>query len=370
MVKRILIAGAFALLGGVSFYALNSGMVSFPIPGKTTASAQTAATSERRGQSRPAPVEVADAKQSASVTEILAVGSLMSDESVEVTSEAAGRVEEILFEEGHQVKAGDVLVKLDESLMQAELKDAEARLELAEATYERNRSLQKTGAVAKQAFEEARTNLDVARAAVELARARSAMMQVKAPFDGVLGFRTVSAGAYVTAGSKLVNLEKIDELKVAFSVPEVFLTQVSPGQTVEVTVDARPGETYEGTVYAINPQVDVNGRALQVRARLNNTDLKLRPGLLARVIVKGQDEKQVVTVPESAIVPRGGETLVYRLENGKAVETLVTIGRRRNGQVEILEGLTANAQVVTAGQSRLKNGSEVEIVTPAGGAGG
>ena len=361
------------LLAGISFYALNSGTITIPPGWRFETSAQLPAGQgggERRGQRGPAPVEVAEAQEIVSATEILAVGSLMSDESVEVTSEAAGRVEQILFEEGKQVKAGDVLVRLDPALTQAELKDTEARLELAQAAYNRNRALQKTGAVAEQAFEEARTNLEVARAAVELARTRTAMTEVKAPFDGILGFRTVSVGAYVTAGTKLVNLEKIDQLKVQFSLPEVYLSQLSPGQKVQITVDAWPGDVYEGTVYAINPHVDVNGRALQARATLLNNGLKLRPGLLARVIIKGKDEKRVVTVPESAVVSRGGETLIYRLENGKALETQVTLGRRRNGQVEIIEGLKPNTQVVTAGQARLRNGSEVEIVTPAASTGG
>lgn len=373
MRRRVFVSLVLLLLAGMSFYALNSGVIQVPVVGRSEATApsgQGQGEGERRGQRGPAPVEVAEAQAAVSATEILAVGSLMSDESVEVTSETSGRVEEIQFEEGTQAKAGEVLVRLDPSLVQAELKDAEARLELAQANYERNRSLQKTGAVARQSYEEARSNLEVARAAVELARTRAGMMEVKAPFDGVLGFRTVSVGAYVTAGTKLVNLEKINALKVQFSVPEVFLGQVSLGQKVEVTVDAWPGVTYEGMVYAINPHVDVNGRALQVRASLVNDDLKLRPGLLARVIVKGKDEKPVVLVPESAIVSRGGETLIYRLENGKALEARVIIGRRRNGQVEIIEGLEPHTQVVTAGQGRLRNGSEVEIVTPAASIGG
>jgi membrane fusion protein, multidrug efflux system len=369
MVKRILIVAALALLGVASFYALNRGMVRFPIAGKSDA-AQTTLRRDDGGQRRPVPVEVANAEAAVSVTEILAIGSLISDESVEVTSEAAGRVKQILFEEGNAVKSGDVLVRLDDALAVAEVRDAEARLGLAQTSYDRSRSLQKSGAATKQSFDEAMTNLEVAKAAVELARTRAAMMQVNAPFDGILGFRTVSVGAYVTAGTKLVNLEKIDELKVEFSVPEVFLAQLSPGQKVEITVDAWPGETYEGTVYAINPHVDVNGRALQVRATLVNADMKLRPGLLARIVVKGKDERQVVAIPESAIVPRGGETFVYRLENGKAVETPVQVGRRRNGIVEILKGLAPNAQVVTAGHARLKDGNEVEVVTAESGASG
>ena len=147
------------LLSGMSFYALNSGKIriplDIPLPGRSEATAQpgTGQGGERRGQRGPAPVEVAEAQEAVSATEILAIGSLMSDESVEVTSEASGRVAEILFEEGKRVKNGDVLIRLDPSLTQAELKDTEARLELAQANYARNHSLRKTGAVDEQAYE-------------------------------------------------------------------------------------------------------------------------------------------------------------------------------------------------------------------------
>jgi membrane fusion protein (multidrug efflux system) len=370
MVKRFLIVMALALLGVASYYALDRGMVKWPLALRQDVAAKATLRPDDRSQRRPVPVEVANAEPAVSTMEILAIGSLASDESVEVTSEAAGRVKEILFEEGNAVKKGDVLVRLDDALAVAEVKDAEARLGLAQTTYDRSRSLQKSGAATKQSYDEAATNLRVAQAAVDLAQTRAAMMQVNAPFDGILGFRTISVGAYVTAGTKLVNLEKIDKLKVEFSVPEVFLAQLSTGQKIEVTVDAWPGEVYEGTVYAINPHIDVNGRALQVRASLVNAGMKLRPGLLARVTLKGKDERQVVAIPESAIVPRGGETFVYRLENGRAIETPVVVGRRRNGIVEILKGLAPNAQVVTAGHARLKDGNEVEVVTAESGASG
>ena len=151
-------------------------------------------------------------------------------------------------------------------------------------------------------------------------------MQVNAPFDGILGFRAVSVGAYVTAGTKLVNLEKIDKLKVEFSVPEVFLAQLSPGQKIEVTVDAWPGEVYEGSVYAINPHVDVNGRALQVRASLVNAGMKLKPGLLARSYAEGQGRTAGGRHSGKRHRAARGETFVYRLENGRAVETPVVGG--------------------------------------------
>jgi len=158
-----------------------------------------------------------------------------------------------------------------------------------------------------------------------------------------------------------VNLEKIDELKVDFKVPELRLSEIRVGQTVEVS-DALPNRKFAGTIYAIDPLVDANGRALQIRARLANGDRILRPGLFARITIKGRDEQNVVWVPESAINPRGGETFVYRVQDSKAVETKVRLGERKGGNVQI-EGLNADTTVVTAGHQRLRDGAAVEVVT-------
>jgi membrane fusion protein, multidrug efflux system len=159
-----------------------------------------------------------------------------------------------------------------------------------------------------------------------------------------------------------VNLEKIDILKIDFKLPEQFLPAVDVGQKVDVIVDALPGRTFTGEIYAIDPQVDVNGRALQLRARLPNADVVLRPGLFARILVKGKLLRDVVLAPESAIVPRGGETFVFVIDSGKAVETQVKLGERRGAEVEILEGLKPGTEIVTAGQLKLRNGATVEIV--------
>jgi membrane fusion protein (multidrug efflux system) len=140
---------------------------------------------------------------------------------------------------------------------------------------------------------------------------------------------------------------------------------VAVGQTVDVIVDALPGKTFQGEIYAIDPQVDVNGRALALRARIPNDDFALRPGLFARVLVKGKQTREVVLAPEAAIVPRGGETYVYRIENGKAMETKVKLGERRGAEVEIVEGVVPNTQLVTAGQLKLRNGIGVEVIDSA-----
>jgi membrane fusion protein (multidrug efflux system) len=161
----------------------------------------------------------------------------------------------------------------------------------------------------------------------------------------------------------LANLEKIDRLKVNFSVPEFYLAKLGVGQKIEITADALPGTRFEGEIYAIDPAIDVNGRAIKVKATLSNEDGKLRPGLLARITVKGAP-RTAVTIPESALFSRGGDYLVFKTDNGKAKETKVLAGRRENGFVEILEGVEAGQQVVIAGQARLRDGADVEIVPP------
>lgn len=311
---------------------------------------------------RAVAVEVATVRAVRTSTDIRAIGSLQSDETVQLAPEIAGRVSEIDFVEGTSVKAGDILVRLDDALARAEVKDAEARLSLAEANNERARQLSRTGNVTERSRDEAVTNLETARAAVELSRTRLEKHLLRAPFDGIAGVRRVSVGAFVAVGTPVVNIEKIDSLKVDFKVPEIHLTAISPGQIVDVTVDAIPGRTFEGKIYAINPQIDVNGRALQVRASIDNTDLLLRPGLFARILIKGAIERDAVVVPESAILPRAGGNFVFRVEQGLARQVRVRLGERSSGQVEVAEGLNPGDVVVTAGQHKLRDGAPVESV--------
>jgi membrane fusion protein (multidrug efflux system) len=310
------------------------------------------------------PVEIANVKAATSRSDIRAVGSLQSDESVNIAPEVAGRLSEIAFLEGEQVKEGEVLIRLDDSLVRAEIAEQEARFALAQSNLERANTLAKTGNVTQRARDEATAAFESTRATLELARVRLAKHTILAPFSGVVGLRRSSVGAYIPIGTTIVNFEKIDTLKVDFSIPEIYLGDVDVGQSVLLTVDAIANRTFTATVYAINPMVDVNGRALRIRARLPNGDGMLRPGLFARLIVKGPQEQSVVIVPESAIVARGGDSFVYRVENSRAVETRVKLGERKAGFVEVLEGLIAEAIVVTAGHQRLRNGSAVEVLVP------
>ncbi|MGC1712613.1 MAG: efflux RND transporter periplasmic adaptor subunit [Methyloceanibacter sp.] len=323
--------------------------------------------SEAAEDSKPAvPVEASKVVAAPLSEQVTAIGTLLSDEAVTISSEIAGRLKEIHFEEGQPVEKGALLFSLDDSVYRAQLDDASAKLKLAAQTNKRTSTLFSNKYATAQSADEAASNLAVNTAAVELARVQLDKTRITAPFTGIVGLRHVSAGEYITAGQALVNLEAIDPVKADFRVPEKFLPAIRVGQTIKIKVDAFPEDSFEGRVYAIDPRLDVAGRSLLVRAMVPNRDQRLRPGLFARVTVLLQLKEDALSVPEQAIVPQGESQFVFKIVDGKAKLTKVKIGTRREGRVEIVEGLAAGDQVVTAGQLKIRDGSPVTIVGTTG----
>jgi membrane fusion protein (multidrug efflux system) len=308
-----------------------------------------------------APVEVAKVASEPLSQAITTVGSLRSDESVTIRPEVAGRIATIGFREGQPIRKGDVLIKLDASINEAEVQQARANLKLARSKYERAVDLAKSNFISGQARDEAENNLRVAEAALALVEAKFAKTEIRAPFSGVIGLRAVSVGDYVKEGADLVNLESIDLLKVDFRLPEVHMRQVQAGQTLQVTLDALPGKTFEGRVLAVNPLLDAAGRAVVVRAQVRNSDASLRPGMFARVRLVTNDQAEALVVPEQALVPQGADQFVFKIVDGKAVRAKVEVGQRRTGKVEVRSGVAAGDIIVTAGQVRLRDGMPVAI---------
>ncbi len=326
-----------------------------------------AAAAPAKGGGAPAGVAIEATKVSmAKLPQALtAVGSLRSDETVIVRPEIAGRIAQILFREGERVSKGAVLVKLDDSVQQADLDKARANLVLSKSKFERAEDLRKQGFISSQARDEAENNFKVAQADVELMQARLSKLVLHAPFAGTIGLRLVSVGEYVKEGQDIVNLESLDPLKVDFRVPELALSQVRDGQTLQVTLDAIPDQAFDGRVYAINPLIDANGRSVVIRAHVPNRDGKLRPGMFARVRLFTSDVKDSALVPEESLFPVGEDKYVYKVVDGKAQRQKVEIGQRRDGKVEIVSGLAASDVVVTAGQQKIRDGVAVRIAQPA-----
>jgi len=349
---------AIAAVGGYWFGAQRSAPVA---AGGTVAGAPGA--DKGGGGVPPVTVEATSVAVEGMPELITAVGSLRSDESITVRPEVAGRISEIAFNEGQRVAKGATLVRLDPAINAAEVQQAHANLKLAQSKYDRAVDLAKSNFISSQAKDEAENNLRVAEAAVSLADARLAKTEIRAPFSGIIGLRVVSVGDYVKEGADVVNLESIDPLKVDFRVPEIHLKQVQVGQSLNLVLDALPGKTYEGKVYAINPLVDAAGRSIVIRALVRNSDTTLRPGMFARVRLITRDERQAIRVPEQAIVPQGDDQFVYRVVDGKATRVKVDLGQRRDGRVEVRSGLAAKDVVVTAGQIKLREGQPVTIVS-------
>lgn len=292
---------------------------------------------------------------------LTAVGSLRSDETVIVRPEVAGRVAQILFQEGERVTKGHILVKLDDSVQSADLEKARANLTLSKSKFDRAEDLRAKGFLSSQARDEAENTYRVAQAEVEAMQARNAKMTIRAPFSGTIGLRLISVGDYVKEGQDLVNLESLDPLKVDFRVPENALSLVKDGQTLQVTLDAIPDKAYDGRVYAINPLIDANGRSIVIRAQVPNKDGNLRPGMFARVRLFTSGLRDTMVVPEESLFPVGDDKYVYKVVEGKALRQKIEIGARRDGRVEVMNGLTPEDVVVTAGVIKLREGAAVRV---------
>lgn len=323
------------------------------------------------GRSGPPAVEVAPVQTAPIVEEAQAVGTLAARRRVVVRPEVAGRIVAIGFSDGTLVRKGQLLVQLDDALPRAELAQAQAQLAVQQANLRRNEELVAQGFVAQRVLDESRAAVQVAQAQVDLAQARLARMRIVAPFDGVAGIRAVHIGEYVKDGTELVHLEDLSQLVVDFRLPQQLQPRVRVGQPLRLQVDAHPGQAVPARIAAIDPALDADGRALVVRAALDGGRHGLQPGMFVRVMLELGRNEAALLVPEEAIVPQGQQFFVWRLRPaaGDALPEVervaVRLGLRRDGQVQVTQGLQAGDTIVIAGQQRLqRDGTPVRIVDP------
>ena len=316
------------------------------------------------------PVELGKPEKLSWPKSVTALGSLRSDESVIVRAEQSGRITALNFKEGQPVKIGQTLVQLDDSVARAELEQARANQKLGKAKFDRAVELKERNFISGQAKDEAENVMRVADAAVSLAEAKLTKFTIKAPFSGTAGLRTASLGDYVKDGQDIVNLEKTDLIKVDFKVPELFQSKIAVGQSLSVALDALPGQTFTGKVYALNPQLDTAGRAVVLRAQMDNSRRLLKPGMFARVRLTLAETGDAVVVPEQAVAMQGEDQVMFKVIDGRAMRTKVEVGQRRDGKVEIIEGIGASDTIVVAGWQRLRDGAAVRAAGGGGGSGG
>lgn len=326
----------------------------------------------RGGPGGPVPVEAQPVRVGDAETSIDAVGTLLSNESVVLRPEVAGRLTAINFTEGGMLAKGTVVVELDSSIERAELQQAMAQQSLAHSNFDRAKELRRSNAGTQRALDESESAMKTADAAVDLAQARLDKRKLVAPFDGRAGLRNVSPGEFVEVGTAIVNLEQIDPLKVDFRVPELFLPAVEPGQRISLAIDAFPEQGFTGVVKALDPLIDKAGRAIVVRAEIGNDEKKLRPGLFARVSLTLAERQNAIFVPEQAIQPQGDQAYVFKVvdQTGgkpKLVKlTPVQLGNRHQGEVEVRAGLAAGDVIVTGGLLKIRDGVPIQVVAPGG----
>ncbi len=342
--------------------------------GGATGAPQATPSAPGSGASAPrAPgVEAAKVEVMKLTDDTQAVGSLRSRQGVIMRPEVSGRIASLNFRDGDRVKKGQLLVQLDDQLQLAQVQQSQAELSIALANHKRNEELVAQNFISKRSVDESAANLEVAQAKLALSKASAQRMKIMAPFDSIAGIRTANVGDYLKDGADVVNLEDIDAVFVDFRLPERFQNKVKRGQTAAVTLDALPGQKFTSFVQAVDPLIDANGRSIGVRGCIDNRQLRLRPGMFARVTAVFGERERALVVPEEAIVPQGQRVLVYKVVDGKskdekiAQRVEVKVGIRRPGRVEITEGLAEGDVIVTAGQQRLqRDGMMVRIIDTA-----
>ncbi len=289
-----------------------------------------------------------------------AAGTLVASEELFVTTEISGMVRSIHFDEGTRVKQGDLLVSIDDAELQAQRDKAIHQKELISQTLERQRVLLEKEAISREAFDKVQTDMLVIESELTLLNTRISKMQIRAPFDGVIGFRGVSPGTYLQPGQPIARLVKASPLRLEFSVPERYQSDRLQGRQVVFNV-AGYSEDFYAEVYAIEPSVDERTRSLMLRALYPNKDYRLLPGMFADLRIIISRDLDVLQVPSEAIIPQmdGDQLYVYR--GGKAELINVRTGRRSEKTVAVTEGLAAGDTVITSGILQLRSGMPVSL---------
>jgi membrane fusion protein (multidrug efflux system) len=314
----------------------------------------------QQGGPRAVTVEMAEVTTSELASSVRAVGTLEAEASATLRAEVPGQILAVHFEEGQPLKKGAPLYSIEATVLEAEVNEARANAERSEAALKRADELFAKQLISGTDYDAARANYNVDVARLRSSQAKLSKTVIRAPFDGFVGLRRINIGDYATIGQELVDVVQLDPLRVAFSVPETLLPKVQPGQEIAVSVDAYPGDNFTGKITAVAPKTEVQGHSLEVRAKLPNAALKLRPGLFVRIDVSLGVKQNAIVIPEQAIWPVGQNKIVYVVQDGKAFQRVVRIGERKPGAVEIVDGLEAGEVIVTAGQMKLFEGASVK----------
>lgn len=316
--------------------------------------------SGRGGGRGSTPVEALVIHPQPLENKIVTTGTLMANEEVELRPEIDGRVTGVYFDEGGPVKKGELLLKINDRELQADLKSKQLEEKLAADDESRKRALVDINGISREEYDKALNNLNMIKAEREVIESQIAETEMFAPFDGVIGLRYVSEGGYVTTNTLVATMQDLDPMKVEFSVPERYASKLTAGSKVAVQVgDAE--NPYIGQIYAVESKIDPTTRTLKARATIPNPDSKLIPGSFAKVEITLERIPDALVIPTEAVVPELNGEKVYVCENGKARSQTVTTGIRTDKNIEVTQGLHANDTLIVTGLLQLSDGSAVQI---------
>lgn len=289
------------------------------------------------------------------------VGNLLPDEEVDLTFETSGKIVEINFKEGTLVRKGDLLAKVNDKPLQAQLSRYEAQLKLAQDRVYRQSTLLEKDAVSQEAFEQARTELAMLNADIEIVKQNIALTELRAPFDGIIGLRNISEGAYASPSVVVAKLTKISPLKIDMFVPERYADQIVPGTPLTFTVEGI-NEEFKASVYAKESEVDSDTRMLSVRATYANPNGRLLPGRFIAAKIRMQDIPNAIAIPTEAIVPEMGVDKVFLYRGGKAKSVSVKTALRTDALIHIIEGIEVGDTIITSGTLQLREDLPVKLI--------
>lgn len=308
----------------------------------------------------PMPVEVSQAAVRTIADKFEGVGTIEAIEAITVVAEIDAAVKALPFKEGGSIRQGELIAQLDDAQLAAELARADALRAQSKSTFDRVKKVVDQGAGAPQDLDDAAAALKVAEANLALARARFEKTRIVAPFNGIIGARRVSVGTFLRAGQQITDLANIDEIRVNFSTPERYLTQLTSGATVTVSTTAFAGDPLKGKIIVIEPLIDPLTRSARVVARVQNAGRRFRPGMSANVSAVLSERPNAVTIPSEAVFGSGNQLFVFIVKPDSTVARVpLILGTRLPDVVEVLEGVQPGVTVVRAGHQKLFEGGKV-----------
>ena len=291
---------------------------------------------------------------------VLTTGTILANEEVDLKSEENGKITKILFHEGSFVNAGDLLVKINDADLQAQLQSAKSRLELQKDTEYRQKQLLEKEAISQEDYDVSANQLQVNEAEVELIKAQIDKTEIRAPFSGIIGLKNVSEGSFVNNSTIIASLQNINPIKIDFSIPERYSSMVNVGDEINFTISGN-NKKYVGKVYAIEPKIDPVTRTLKLRAQCSNTGREILPGSFANVDLVLRKIENAILIPSEALIPGIDGQSVFLYRNGKAVTQKVETGIRSNKTVQITSGISEGDTVITSGMLQLRPFTPVTI---------